>query len=493
MMKVHILTEGGKGIGLGHITRCISLYQAFKKRGISPTLVINGDDSVRKLLKGKKYRVFNWLKEQKKLFQMIRKGDIAVIDSYLAGHRTYKKISDLAPISAYLDDYKRLVYPRGIVINGGFQAKDIRYPRKENIKYLLGPGFIPIRTEFRDMPPRKIRPVIKSILISFGGCDTKNLTAKLLEFLNAMYPNVRKNILISDAFKDTQVAEKPAEPMCVFIKNPDPMKLKTVMLNSDIAISAGGQTLNELARTGTPTIGVCVAENQKMHLSYWAETGFLSYAGRYDDKDLLKKVHRAIISLQDKRVRKGMSLCGRETVDGRGPERIIKFILSEYFRNRLTLQKATLRDAREIFNLSTDKEVRKNSFQPKRFDFKHHLGWLRERLRDVNCVFYIFKIGHEFIGQLRFNVDNEKKCATVNISLVEKMRNFNLSSFLVENSIRKLLKHHKHLRSIRAYVKRHNIASVKLFERTNFKFSGNRTVKGAKTRVYIRKVSAGNV
>ena len=33
MKKVIILTEGGKKVGFGHITRCISLYQAFEEKG----------------------------------------------------------------------------------------------------------------------------------------------------------------------------------------------------------------------------------------------------------------------------------------------------------------------------------------------------------------------------------------------------------------------------------------------------------------------------
>ena len=31
-MKVFIITEGGKNIGFGHITRCLSLYQALKEK-----------------------------------------------------------------------------------------------------------------------------------------------------------------------------------------------------------------------------------------------------------------------------------------------------------------------------------------------------------------------------------------------------------------------------------------------------------------------------
>ena len=43
-MKVCILTEGSAKLGFGHISRCISLYQAFEEKKIIPCLIINGDE-----------------------------------------------------------------------------------------------------------------------------------------------------------------------------------------------------------------------------------------------------------------------------------------------------------------------------------------------------------------------------------------------------------------------------------------------------------------
>jgi len=56
-MKVFILTEGGEEIGFGHLIRCISLYQAFEERGITPKFVVNGDESIEDLLKNKSYEI----------------------------------------------------------------------------------------------------------------------------------------------------------------------------------------------------------------------------------------------------------------------------------------------------------------------------------------------------------------------------------------------------------------------------------------------------
>ena len=113
-MDVVFLTEGGKDIGLGHVTRCISLCQAFKERGIIPEFIINGDNTIKELLGNKKYRIFNWLKDRDRLFDLVKGVDIAILDSYLADISFYKTLSDLSRIPVYIDDTKRLDYPKGL-------------------------------------------------------------------------------------------------------------------------------------------------------------------------------------------------------------------------------------------------------------------------------------------------------------------------------------------------------------------------------------------
>ena len=91
-MKVFIITEGGKNISFGHITRCLSLYQAFEERGIKPKFIVNADNNVEYLLKQVNYQIFSWLDEKNKLLEMLKDADIAVIDSYLADISLYNKL-----------------------------------------------------------------------------------------------------------------------------------------------------------------------------------------------------------------------------------------------------------------------------------------------------------------------------------------------------------------------------------------------------------------
>ena len=136
-MKVFILTEGGKGIGFGHITRCSALCEAFEEKCIRPYFIVNADNSAKTLLKGKRNKIFNWLKKQDELFNMVSGADVIVLDSYLAKDNLYRKIAELTKIAVYVDDNKRIVYPEGIVVNGAIYAKGLNYSKAKNVTICL--------------------------------------------------------------------------------------------------------------------------------------------------------------------------------------------------------------------------------------------------------------------------------------------------------------------------------------------------------------------
>ena len=328
-MKIIILSEGGKNIGLGHITRCMALYEAFKQEGISPLFIVNGDKAAEKALKGYDHVIFNWIDDKKRLFDMARGADIVVIDSYMAGAGIYKEVSRIAKTSVYIDDNMRVDYPAGIVVNGAISAGLLKYPKNGRVKYLLGSSYIPLRKEFWRVPAKRINSNVRSVMITFGGADGKNMTPRVLELLNVRYPELVKNVIAGTGFKNTRAIEKLKDKNVNLIYKPDAERMRAAMLRSDIAVSAAGQTLYELARIGVPTIAVCVADNQRGGVRSWQKRGFIKYSGQCDSKGLLDKVSAAIIELAPSKKRRKASAIGRNLVDGRGAERIAKYLIKE--------------------------------------------------------------------------------------------------------------------------------------------------------------------
>ena len=201
-MKIYILTEGGAGIGFGHIARCGAIYDAFKKRNIIPEIFINGDYTIKSLIKGKKYRIFNWLQNQNRLFRTIKGADVVIIDSYLASSYLYKKISTLTKIPVYIDDMNRIEYPKGVVINGSAYAEEIRYSNKKGIDYLLGTFYMPLQKPFWNVAQKKIQKDIKKILVIFGGNVLDRAVFNVLKVLVAEYPKLSKLIVMGKNIKN---------------------------------------------------------------------------------------------------------------------------------------------------------------------------------------------------------------------------------------------------------------------------------------------------
>jgi UDP-2,4-diacetamido-2,4,6-trideoxy-beta-L-altropyranose hydrolase len=65
--KLVVITEGGKEIGFGHITRTLSIATHFFNFGYELHFIINGDDSLVDIMKPYSYEIYNWQAETQRL------------------------------------------------------------------------------------------------------------------------------------------------------------------------------------------------------------------------------------------------------------------------------------------------------------------------------------------------------------------------------------------------------------------------------------------
>jgi len=327
-MKVFILTEGSSSIGFGHITRCISLAEAFREKNIESEFIVNGDGSVQELLGDKSYCIFNWITEQSRLLEMIVGSEIVIIDSYLAGEDLYGTISASVKIPVYLDDNKRLDYPKGVVVNGNIYAKELNYPFSEKNQYILGTKYTPLRRPFWDESNKIIRRKVENIMITFGGADSRNLTPNIVKLLREEYPALKKNVIVGGAFANTDEIEKEFGQNINLIFYPNAEEIKNIILSSDCVISSGGQTLYELACLGTPALAVCVSKNQELNLKRFYEAGIVEFVGWYNDVNLGQKIIESIQNLLARDRREERSSLEKKLLDGQGARRVASSILS---------------------------------------------------------------------------------------------------------------------------------------------------------------------
>jgi len=326
-MKIYIVTEGGAHIGLGHIARCTSLYQAFEEKKISPCFIVNGDNNLIPILNDKNYYLLDWIKNPEKLFEKIKGSDIVIIDSYLINHSLSQRITQIVKLTVFIDDTIRIDYPKGIVINSAIHAKDLNYSHNPNVKYLLGAEYSMLKKEFWDFPDKIINDEIKIIMLTFGGNDITNLTPKILKILQNEFPSIKKKIIIGKNFENIKDIEKLKDNKCELIYFPNAQGMKDVMLESDVAITAGGQTVYELASMCVPAITIAVVDHQIPHIKACAELGLNYYSGWWQNSETFNNIKTFLNKLKNVEVRKKMiNLCSKY-VKADGSREIIDFLM----------------------------------------------------------------------------------------------------------------------------------------------------------------------
>jgi len=316
-MKVFIFTEGYRDTGYGHVTRCLSLYQAFEEQGIIPKMIVNGDSGAEKLLGQINYTILNWIDNPGAVPGLIKDSDIIIVDSYKADEEFYSGLYAGTKLLAAIDDYMRLDYKAHAVINGTIGSENYDYKQNETTKYFLGAKYTPLRREFWDVEEKQINDSIRNVLITMGGQDVKELTQSILDYFIEHAPYLKYWIVVRENFK-IDFKKYTSSGNVEFIFDADGAKMKELMLKCDIAVTAAGQTIYELARIGLPSIAVIVADNQINNLRGWMKNGFIFEELYYNDEKLLNKIGEGIFRLNGKDLRTGISLKGKNTIDGAG-------------------------------------------------------------------------------------------------------------------------------------------------------------------------------
>jgi len=329
-MEVVFVTDGGSKSGMGHITRCQSLSSAFKERNLKCRFIINGDATIQE-----SFKKYNWNENLTQLILDIKNADIVVLDSLSANINVIEEITKIARVPVFVDDYRRLHYRRGVVIDWTPFVEDEYKLSNSECTYLLGCNYISLRDAFLNIPDKKINQQVVEIAITMGGSDPRNICSKLLDLLLSQLPNsIIKTVVVGQNFAIENVNElKRLAENNFSVKleyDCDSGKMAELFLKADIVISAGGQTLYELARIGTPTIAILTFDNQKFDIEGWESAGFIEYAGAWDEIATFGNVlNRVAKFIQNVELREEKKKVGRSYVDGMGTKRIIDSILSQ--------------------------------------------------------------------------------------------------------------------------------------------------------------------
>ncbi len=318
-MKYIFITSFGKE-GYGHLFRCQAIYQALVEIGVECRFIINADLDNLVHIEKKNYICFNWYKNKKKLLKIVAEEKNVILDSLLIKKQLFNDIKSSCKNFIYIDDFNRWKHDKGIIIDWTVGLKNKK--KSKNVNYLFGEKYTSLRKAFWGIEPRITNREIKRILVSFSS-DNNNLLPNVIREITKQFNKVKIDILIP---KKTNFSIRASKKYLNFhIKLTDKQIMK-LMLKSDIAIAAGGQTLYELAATGTPCIAIISNDNQFEDTLGFEKIGFLKNCGFYKTDDYISKLSRFLVLLESFELRLVMSKIGQKTIDGNGAIRVAEFI-----------------------------------------------------------------------------------------------------------------------------------------------------------------------
>lgn len=334
-MSVHSVlfrTGGSTAVGFGHVRRCLSLAQALRVAGVASQFLVDGDEKIIHNVDTCGFHGSHCTDPASPLEVLSRATALGagtiVCDSYAFDAAYYRSLAASGLQIVAVDDLADRELPVDIVVNGALDAEGLPYQRAPGTEFLLGPAYALLRPEFSRGRRSTASGQVRRALISVGGSDPHQLTPRLIPALAGVAGISVVDVVAGPLF-DHDGDSGPVNGVdVVWHRSPD--DIRAVMLNADVAVSAGGQTLYELAATGVPCVAVRTAANQTQNLRAFDRAGVVVWAGDVHDPALEETVQDAVTRMSvDPEGRAAMSRNGPRLVDGHGAQRVARVMVQK--------------------------------------------------------------------------------------------------------------------------------------------------------------------
>ena len=185
------------------------------------------------------------------------------------------------------DDFGTLTGPCDWILSSHIYAPAMSFKADSGCGFLVGPKFHPMRSEY--WTPRGSKatlPRIRDLLIVLGGGDGWGLAGAAVDTAARALPKARIHVVLGPL-----AAPLKTERKNVFAYRDLP-HLRKLIEKADAAVSAGGQTLYELAFIGTPTVAVNLGKDQGDNIRGLEEAGAAISIGKEKQRNLKRSWQR---------------------------------------------------------------------------------------------------------------------------------------------------------------------------------------------------------
>lgn len=491
-------------IGYGHLMRCIAMAQELRLLKIEVSfLVSKPSENIKKRLKDEGLAcipvkaVPGSIEDAGEIVKYANsvKASWIGVDGYQFNEKYQKFLKNKKFSLFFIDDYGHCGhYFADMVLNQNISAAENYYKSREDYtELLLGTDYVLLRKEFRAYGnfKRKISGKAKKILITIGGSDPYNITLKALEGVRKTgLKNLEVKIVAGGANPNVTEIENFACKSGLGLKVEvlkDVRDMSEIMAWADIAVSGGGSTCWELALLGLPMLVTAWADNQKPIAAALGKKDIAVNLGWHEKiaaGDIAKELKKLILSSE---LRKKMSENGQKTIDGMSTRRVVDTLLIK----SIVMRNVKRNDCRLLWKWVNDPAVRKASYKSDFIPLEEHMEWFKKHLKDSNSYHFIASdMNGEPLGQVRFDLKNTG--LEVAISIAPEKRGMGYAPLIIRKGLMELKKKLPDFKTVTAFIKLDNTASLRSFEKARFIKTGEEVKNGSLSAVmkWEKKVSA---
>ena len=487
-----IRADGNVAMGTGHVMRCLALAQAWQDAGGRSIFVMaESTSSLERRLQDEGMEVeclaeAAGTSEDAQHTERIasrKTADWIVVDGYQFGSAYQSAIKAAGFKVLFMDDNGHAEpYSADLVLNQNMHASRSLYIQRDpSTQLLLGPRYAMLRREFRKWRDwcREIPPVAQKILVTMGGSDPDNLSARVIEAIQKLSnPSLETVVLVGGSNPHLRSMEKliGAQKLQMRLMI-DASNISEWMTWADIAVAGAGTTFWEMCFLGLPGLLIVLAPNQEGIADTAGRMGIACNLGRQTElsASTISDKLAALLNSEDCRMKQSGS--GRKLVDGRGAERVVAFL------SGLKLRRATESDCETFWNWANDPEARAASFHSEVISWEEHAEWFHAKLADPQAILYTATNQHGAgIGEVRYQIHGKR--AVLSISLGAGFRGCGLGQKILTVATEKIFQDFE-IDYIDAYVKPTNEPSMKLFAGAGFFPVPSTVIEGQKAAHFM--------
>lgn len=332
-----IRADADPRMGTGHVMRCLALAQAWQEAGGRVILISAAiTPALERRVHGEGIQTMRLDVQPGSLDDAVAAAASAhdahsrwmVVDGYQFGADYQQAIKTAGLKLLFIDDYGHAgQYAADLVLNQNLHAEESLYRRREPYtRLLLGPQYAMLRKDFlRWLEWRRQIPEIgHRLLVAMGGSDPDNVTLSVIEALAELDLAGLEITAIVGGSNPHQSEIADAAIRTRVQLQVDVADMARWMAWADLAITAAGSTVWELAFLGLPSLTVILADNQESVARALDAQGIFPTLGWGKDTRAAAVREQTQLLLRSREMRQTYSEKAARLVDGRGVFRVLE-------------------------------------------------------------------------------------------------------------------------------------------------------------------------